>query len=401
MRTLLSLLVVPCFVGCADTTAPAWPGGASLRTEIVDDRVELGWPAPADERGVAVFVVRIDERDAARLGPEARRYGASELAESSEHTIEVVALDESGNASVALSARVTMPDRTAPVFAPQASLSIRAEGLASDAERAVELSWPAATDAVGVARYRVTRDEQEVGAPTSTSLRLEPAPLVSETQFSVIALDAAGNASPPLALRWDVAPQARSERLAQERAAFTDMLLGALGDRGALADVLAGGAVTGNSQDVLAQAQGVGVAEGGGTRGGGVAGGGATVGGLGRLGGLGSGGPIAPGPRSHVDVTVAPRDGARPASELERALRVRNRALGACHERELRMAPSLAGDLRFAVSVSADGATDLTPRGGSLAGTPVAACAQRVLQTLRLAEGPAAVFDTLVSLQPE
>ncbi|MCC6876346.1 MAG: hypothetical protein IT378_18720, partial [Sandaracinaceae bacterium] len=330
MRALPSLLVVLCAVGCAagcaDTTAPAWPSGASIRTEIVDDRVELGWPAPADERGVAVFVVRIDERDAARLGPEARAYGASELAEASVHAIEVVAIDESGTASVARATRVTMPDRTPPVFAPQSSLSIRAEGNAGDAERAVELSWPAATDAAGVARYRVTRDAHEVAAPTSTSLRLEPAPLISETQFSVVALDAAGNASAPLALRWDAAPQARSERLAQERAAVVmDMLLGSLGERGAFADVLAGGAVTGNSQDVLSQAQGVGVAEGGGSRGGGVPGGGGAIGGLGGL--RGAAGPPERALTAHLDTRVTVRAGSRPAAELEGAIRARGRIL--------------------------------------------------------------------------
>jgi cellulose 1,4-beta-cellobiosidase len=61
--------------------------------------------------------------------------------------------------------------------------------------RRVRLSWGAASDNVGVVRYRVLRNGVVVGQPTSTSYRDSPGR--GTFTYTIVAVDAAGNVSPP------------------------------------------------------------------------------------------------------------------------------------------------------------------------------------------------------------
>ncbi|MAQ18414.1 MAG: hypothetical protein CMN30_26895 [Sandaracinus sp.] len=192
-------------------------------------------------------------------------------------------------------------------------------------------------------------------------------------------------------------------RIAQEAAATAEALvLGALGEGGALADVLAGGAVTGDAESVLAEASGVGVAQGGTggnlrTRsGGGGSGEGGSLGGL--AASMGAGMAAATGSVSEMAVRGNINlqgggdiggSGDFDASIVVRTIRARLTAIKRCYETQLRNNPTLAGKVtvRFTIvergTVSGASATENTT--GS---SEVASCVVNTIRRFRFNPGP-------------
>ena len=190
----------------------------------------------------------------------------------------------------------------------------------------------------------------------------------------------------------------------EARATAENLLLGALGEGGALADVLAGGAVTSNAADVLADAAGTTVAnsQAGTLRersGGGGSGQGGDLGSLRRAGGDGTTRARGEGGRI-VERVVRGRvnfgdggdiggSGYFDANEVARMIRGRQSAFRRCYETSLRNNPSLAGRVavQFTIqprgNVSGARATENTTGDAALA-----SCVVRVLSSLRWREGP-------------
>lgn len=193
-------------------------------------------------------------------------------------------------------------------------------------------------------------------------------------------------------------------RIREEAAAQAQqMLLGALGESGAFADVLAGGAVTGNAAEVLAQAQGVGVADSqGGTlrerSGGGSSGRTGGLGGLARAGGDATG-PVQAGERI-VERVIRGRvnfenmdeiggSGMFDANQVTSMIRQRQSAFRRCYENELRNNPSLSGKVTVQFTIEQRGnvsrATAVENTTGSAG---LASCVVGVIRRLRWREGP-------------
>ena len=187
------------------------------------------------------------------------------------------------------------------------------------------------------------------------------------------------------------------------------LLLGALGSgQGAFADVLAGGAVTGSAEDVMAQAEGVNVAQGGPggvlrerSGGGQVGGGGAALGGLRRAGdGTGGqqrveGGAItesAPRGRfrfSGNDVEDEGGSGDFDQQAVVRLIQSRRSAIQACYERELRQNPTLQGRVAVAMTIQVSGSVSgVRAAENSTGSDAVANCVVRVVQGFRFNPGP-------------
>ena len=407
-------------MACADADPPTFAAEAALAVDTDADRVAFEWPAASDDRSVTAYLVRIDGQPAARLGPEARSYAADELAEASAHRVEVVAIDEAGNESSALTATATTPDGTAPAFADGSQPTLTAEGAEGDERRAVTLSWPEAADAVGVTGYRVLRGDEEVATTQDTSIRLEDVPLTDATRFAVRALDAADNESTEIETGWAGAAQRRTEqeqsaarrRVEESQARVEQMLLGALGGGGGgLASVLRGGDLTGGSMsgvdEVMANAEGVGVATAGGLRGG--SGGGGRVGGLGELragsasGGLGGlGGLSGTAPRPRGTAVLSVRGGTDEARDaLERLVRMRRGALLRCYERQLASEPQLAGRVEVALSISEEGrVTSASITEDSLGRPGVSSCVRTILRSTRASDLSAGSYPVLVVFSP-
>lgn len=191
----------------------------------------------------------------------------------------------------------------------------------------------------------------------------------------------------------------------QAQAQVEQLLLGALGQGGALQDVLRNGAATGNSAELMEQAQGVGVAssaEGGTLR---ERGGGGDLGS--REGGLrglqavqGSAGQqqqegeriqerVIRGRVTASDFEDESGSGVFDSSLVTRQIRTRISAIQRCYERELRNNPTLAGRVlvRFTIQEAGtvSGATAVENTTGSPA---VANCVVDTIRRFRFNPGP-------------
>ncbi len=206
--------------------------------------------------------------------------------------------------------------------------------------------------------------------------------------------------------RSDPAASAEARaRIVQEAAAQAEaMLIGALSDEGgALADVLAGGAVTGSAEDVMAQAGSVGVAD----RSSGAlrsrsGGGSGQRGRLGSLqGGMGGGGMAASEGEVIVERRIRGRinlgmgggdiggSGDFDARLVQRQIRARLRAIQRCYENELRRNPTLAGKVTVQFTIVERGTVSAARASENTTGSPaVANCVVRTVRRFRFNPGP-------------
>lgn len=179
-----------------DTQAPTWPGGAVL-TEgtITADAITVSWPAATDNVGVVAYDVFVDGAFEAPVTTTSVTVNG--LDPDTGYEISVTARDAAGNTAAGPSGTFTTlddappPDTTKPVLT--GALTVDASGPSW-----VTLSWPAATDNVGVVAYDVSVDGAPVLTVTSTAVTITG--LAAETTYaiSVTARDAAGNVSSPL-----------------------------------------------------------------------------------------------------------------------------------------------------------------------------------------------------------
>lgn len=193
-------------------------------------------------------------------------------------------------------------------------------------------------------------------------------------------------------------------RIAEEAAAQAEaMLLGALGEGGgALGDVLAGGAVTGNAADVLAQASGVGVAtksEAGTlrTRSGGGSGQKAGLGSLKKSQGAGKAAKEGQAVqeravRGNVGVRAGGDiggSGAFDAATVQRQIKQRLKSITRCYESELRKNPSLSGKVTVTFTIQERGnVTDARASENTTGSSAVAECVTRTISRFRFNPGP-------------
>jgi chitodextrinase len=176
-----------------DREPPTTPPGlhSSAQTET---SVDLAWEAASDDVGVVGYRLY---RPSGPIDVSETSHVEAGLDPGGEYGFQVAALDASGNESQpspVLIVRTRLPDREAPT-APQ--------GLGSplQTQTAIELSWEAASDDVGVTGYRIHRagSSVDVVATSYTETGLAPD---REYGFQVSALDAAGHESLPSAPLW-------------------------------------------------------------------------------------------------------------------------------------------------------------------------------------------------------
>jgi TonB family protein len=197
----------------------------------------------------------------------------------------------------------------------------------------------------------------------------------------------------------------KSARIAQEAAQAAEALIvGALSSEagGALADVLAGGAVTGNAQDILSQAMGVGVAKSGSggdlrQRSGGANSGVSGLGSLARKEGttnaVGEGGQVT---ERTVKGTVKSSAGDEvggsgefDSSVVVSMIKTRLRAIQMCYEQQLRRNPTLAGKVTIEFSIQPRGnVTDVKVKENTTNDAAVGTCVANTVSTFRFNPGP-------------
>jgi len=393
----------------ADTEPPAFPDDASTLIANalgrLDDRpraVTLRWEEADDDVGVVAYVVSIDGEEAARVDAPATQTELADVTFEAARAFAVVAVDEAGNASEAL----TTSDALAPWFPEDAELGV----VDSEAER-LTLTWPAAEDDAAVVAYSVERGDEELASLEPDARRYTVPAGERASDLRVVARDAAGHKT---RLRGGAALQdARRAVVARDvRARASRMLLGALssGSGGGLADVLRSGEATRNADSVLSSAPGVGVARGGGltTAGGGGRGGGGSIGSL-----RPTGDPPRPASAEravHGRADVGAPSGPTGAGRLDGAMvtrqfRARRRAFQYCYERALRADPDLAGRISVRFTVAEAGTvTDSTAVADSVGSPDVTACVLRGVRRLRFNPGPEggpATFTVPLTFAPD
>ncbi len=194
-------------------------------------------------------------------------------------------------------------------------------------------------------------------------------------------------------------------RIAEEAAQQAEaLILGAFGESGALNDVLAGGAVTGNAEEVLAQASSVGVASrSGGTlrtrTGGGGSGQGGSLGSLQAAGGERAGAAAGEGTavterrvRGNIRFDSGDEiggDGEFDQSAVTALIRQRQSAFRACYETELRRNPTLNGKITVEFSIQESGAVSGARATENTSGdSALETCVVGVVRRLRWNPGP-------------
>jgi fibronectin type 3 domain-containing protein len=195
----------------ADFMPPGAPPGLAGAPSPSPVSIALTW-SPASDDTVSYRVFRNNALVATVTSPG---WTDTAVAGGTSYTYAVRALDAAGNLGDASSV-VVAADFTPP--AAPASLSAAWVGGPSR----VELSWPAATDDVGVVSYEVLRDGQVLG--TTPALTFTDSAIVASTtySYSVVAIDAGGNRSAPVSAPAttpaDLAPPSRPGKLSAKAA---------------------------------------------------------------------------------------------------------------------------------------------------------------------------------------
>ncbi len=178
-----------------DTEAPSAPS-ALAATAASGSTVNLAWTASTDNVGVSNYLIERCEGAGCTAFAQiatatTASFGDAGLTNGTTYRYRVRATDAAGNLSgYSNIATVTTTDTQAP--STPGSFS----GTAPSSSQ-VSLTWTAATDNVGVAGYRVTRNGSLIA--TVTTLVYTDSGLTASTTYlyTVDAVDAAGNASTP------------------------------------------------------------------------------------------------------------------------------------------------------------------------------------------------------------
>jgi cellulose 1,4-beta-cellobiosidase len=174
-----------------DTTAPTTPTNVKA-TAVSATQVSVSWTASTDNVGVTGYCVT---RNGVCLGcpvTSLSTYSDTTVLPSTAYSYTVTARDTAGNFSAASTAAAVTtpaaPDTTAP------SVPINLSAVAASASQ-INLSWTASTDNTGVAGYDVYRGSTKIATVTSTSFGDSNLSAATAYSYSVVAKDAAGNAS--------------------------------------------------------------------------------------------------------------------------------------------------------------------------------------------------------------
>ncbi len=171
-----------------DTEAPTVPTNLSA-SSVTESSLTLSWDPSTDNIGVTGYDV---SQDGVVIGSVAgTSIDVTGLAASTSYDFSVVAKDAAGNESAA-SSTLTVTTLAPDTQAPTVPANLVASNVASSQ---ATISWDASTDNVGVAEYDVLQDGVVVDTVTGTTATITGLSAETTYSFTVIAKDAAGNAS--------------------------------------------------------------------------------------------------------------------------------------------------------------------------------------------------------------
>jgi hypothetical protein len=176
-----------------DTTNPSTPTNL-VATVLANGSIDVSWTASRDNVGVAYYRVTRNDAEVVLVDSPATSVNITTLGPGT-HYIAVQAFDAAGNSSwktptvTAVVPSPPTPDTTRPSTPTNLVATVLANG-------SIDVSWTASRDNVGVAYYRVTRNNAEVVLVDSPATSVNITTLGSGTHYiAVQAFDAAGNSS--------------------------------------------------------------------------------------------------------------------------------------------------------------------------------------------------------------
>jgi uncharacterized delta-60 repeat protein len=175
-----------------DELPPTAPAGLAA-TATSSTTIDLSWSAATDNVGVTGYEVFRDGGATAIGTTNGTTFGDKGLAADSTHSYVVLAFDAAGNRS-AVSNTASATTLSAPpqdVTPPTVPLDLTATVDGAS----INLSWSASTDDVGVAGYRVFRDNGATPIATVTGTTFSDSGQLGTHTYTVAAVDAAGNQS--------------------------------------------------------------------------------------------------------------------------------------------------------------------------------------------------------------
>ncbi|WP_162616221.1 S-layer homology domain-containing protein [Paenibacillus lutimineralis] len=201
------LLVIP----IVDTELPTWPEGSTLTiSDITQTSVKLSWPVPVDNDKVISFQIAVIGTGGKAVSASEYETSINDLTADTEYTFQVRAYSLGGKESEPLTATAktlpqsSKPDTEAPQWPEGSVLTV------SDVtQSSVKLSWPTATDNVGVTGYRIYVDSKEHRTVSSSVYTMMVDGLSADTTYSfkVTAFDEEGNESKALIASAKTSPQ--------------------------------------------------------------------------------------------------------------------------------------------------------------------------------------------------
>ena len=170
-----------------DTVPPSAPGG--LTAVAAATSAVLHWTAASDDYSVYYYRV---ERDGVLVGaPTATDFTDTGLVPGTTVTYRVAAVDAGGNTGPSVSARLKIPDSTPPSAPGRVTAAVTKDGR-------VHLAWGMATDNGQIALYRVRRNGRLIASGLGQAFVDKSARpgKGSAVNYSIVAVDLAGNAGP-------------------------------------------------------------------------------------------------------------------------------------------------------------------------------------------------------------
>jgi chitodextrinase len=188
--TSLSAATSAC-AGGVDTTAPSTPGTLT-KTGSTMTSISVSWGASTDNVGVTGYGLY---RNGSSTGTSATTSATfSGLACGSSYTLAVDAYDAAGNRSSQRSL-TTATSACPPPTDTQAPSVPQGMAFTGQTQTTVALSWNASTDNVGVAGYRLFKNDVSVTTVATPGYTYTGLTCGTSYTFAIEAYDAAGNAS--------------------------------------------------------------------------------------------------------------------------------------------------------------------------------------------------------------
>jgi chitodextrinase/dienelactone hydrolase len=186
-----SLVSATTLANSTDSTPPTVPGGLTA-TAVSSSIINLTWTAATDSEGVTGYKVFRNGNEITTVSDTS--FSDTGLAADTTYSYTVSAMDAAGNESEQSTAvsETTSAGSSGDTTPPTVPSDLTATAISFSA---INLSWTAANDAVGVTGYHVFRDGTQVAIVTDTSFSDTGLTANTTYNYTVSAMDAAGNES--------------------------------------------------------------------------------------------------------------------------------------------------------------------------------------------------------------